>query len=76
MSFGLGIGFGRLVKEIGFPDFQIIWDKNHDYFNVIYKDGRQSNECDDGEYIFGKDDSGYYMLNKKCLVSGRRSFSC
>lgn len=68
MSFGLRISFGRLVKR-GLPLFEVIHDD--DYFNVVFLDGRQSNEIETDEYIFGKDDQGFYMINKKALASVR-----
>jgi len=68
MSFGLKKSFGRFVKKL--PDFIVI--KYDDYFNVIYKDGRQSNEYETDRYIFGKSDEGFYMINKKAIVYGIR----
>lgn len=67
MSFGLKISFGRLVKKVEIPPFEIIRHDDSDYFSVIYKDGRSSNEVETDDWIFGKTDLGYHMINKKAL---------
>jgi hypothetical protein len=70
MSFGLRTSFGRYLKRVDFPPYVVIDDG--DYFNVIHKDGTQSNEYETDEYIFGKDDQNYYMINKKALASVKK----
>jgi len=69
MSFGLKTSFGRLVKP-KFPPFIVI--DHDDYFNVIYQNGKQSNEYQTDDYIFGKDDLGFYMINKHALAKVKR----
>ena len=69
MSFGLKVSFGRLVKDIKVDPFIII--DTGDYFSVIYKDGRSSNEVETDDYIYGKTDEGYHMINKKALARVR-----
>jgi hypothetical protein len=71
MSFGLGQSFGRLVKSRErVPPHEIITDKDGDYFTIVRSDGSTCTEIDTGTHIIGKNDQGYYLIDKRALTRG------